>query len=73
MKVVSACLYTEAAETYLRIDKTDAIKAYKSSINLFCDLGRFDLAGRLERKIADICYDNKHWEESGPFYLLQYI
>mmetsp|Transcript_6988 Transcript_6988/g.10378 ORF Transcript_6988/g.10378 Transcript_6988/m.10378 type:complete len:130 (-) Transcript_6988:1298-1687(-) len=68
MKIVAACLFTEAAETYYKIDKNDAMKAYKNSITLFCDLGRFDLAGRLERKVAHICYDSKHWEEGGYCY-----
>eukprot|EP01033_Poteriospumella_lacustris_P024543 gene24543-gene20873 len=65
MKLVAACIYVEAAETFIKIDKSDAMKAYKKASTLFCDLSRFDLAGKIERKIAEICFDICYWEEAG--------
>lgn len=65
VKPVAACLYIEAAQTISHIDKADAIKAYRKACALYCDISRFDIAGRIERKIGDICYNSKHWEEAG--------
>ena len=65
VKPVAACLYIEAAETISHIDKADAIKAYRKACALHCDLSRFDIAGRIEKKIGDTCYNSKHWEEAG--------
>ena len=42
MLVEAATLYTEAAETYMKVDEDEAIEAYKRSIKLYSDVGRFD-------------------------------
>lgn len=67
VKPVAACLYIEAGETISYIDKADAIKAYRKACALYCDISRFDIAGRIERKIGDMCYNSKHWEEAGYY------
>lgn len=41
----AAVLYTEAAETYFKIDKTETFKMIKLAISIFCDFGRFDISG----------------------------
>jgi hypothetical protein len=48
----AAALYTEAAELLIKDDITEAIKTYKIAIQIYCDIGRFDIAGRLERLVA---------------------
>jgi hypothetical protein len=47
-----AVLYTEAAETMMKADIVEAMKLYRLSISIYCDIGRFDIAGRLERLLA---------------------
>lgn len=45
MPLESATLYTEAAECFMKVDKGEALQAYYTSIRLYCDIGRFDIAG----------------------------
>ena len=47
-----AVLYTEAAETMMKADIVEAMKLYRMSITIYCDIGRFDIAGRIERLLA---------------------
>lgn len=60
----SASIYTEAAEAYSKVDKNASLEAYRQSIRIYCDIGRFDIAGKLERIIAYANYHNKHWEDA---------
>jgi hypothetical protein len=66
MKMIleAACFYTEAAETYVHIDKGEALIAYQKSIKLYCDFGRFDIGGKLEQKVAYINLYAQHWEDA---------
>lgn len=64
----AACFYAEAADTYERVDKDEAMKTYEIAIKMYSDLGRFDCAGRLERIIAIIHYQSKHWEDAAMHY-----
>lgn len=64
----SATVYTMASEVYMRIDKSEGLKALRSAINIYCDLGRFDIAGRLEQQVAELHYINKHWEEASTHF-----
>ena len=64
----SATVYTMASEVYMRIDKSEGLKALRSAINIYCDLGRFDIAGRLEQQVAELHYINKHWEEASAHF-----
>jgi hypothetical protein len=63
-----ASLYTEAAETYLKVDKNDTIKCYTMSISIYCDLGLFSIAGRLQKIVGDLHYEMKHYEEAAECY-----
>ncbi len=45
MSLEAATLYTEAAECYIKIDKGEALNTYRLSIKIYCDIGRFDIAG----------------------------
>lgn len=64
----AASIYTEAAECYLKVDKTDAVHAYAQSIKLYCEAGKFDIAGVLERKIANIHYRIHHYDDAALHY-----
>lgn len=64
MILEAACFYTEAAETYMHIDKGEALLAYQKAIKLYCDYGRFDIGGRLEQKVAYINLRAQHWEDA---------
>lgn len=45
MFIEAATLYTEAAECFIKIDKGEALNTYRLSIKVYCDIGRFDIAG----------------------------
>lgn len=64
----AATLYTEVAEIFMKVDKGEAVATTRKAISIYCDAGRFDIAGRMERKIADMHFMNKHWEEAAFHY-----
>lgn len=64
----AAVLYTEASEVFAKTDKTESIKCTRLAIMLYCDLARFDIAGRLERKVARVSHQLRHWEEAAAHY-----
>jgi hypothetical protein len=64
MMIETATLYYDAAECYLRVDKSEALLALKKSVKAYCDIVRFDVAGTIERKIAEIHYRILHWEDA---------
>jgi len=64
----AATLLTEVAEIYIKVDKGEAVATQRKAISMYCDAGKFDIAGRMERKIADMHYTNKHWEEAAFHY-----
>ena len=64
----TAAIFTDAAETYAKVDKNESIMCYRRAIAYYCDLGRFDVAGRMERKIAYTHFISKHWHEAAVHY-----
>lgn len=64
----AALLYSEAAEVYEKIDKGESMKNFKLAISLYCDLGRFDIAGKIQKKIAKSHLRLKHFEEAAEGY-----
>lgn len=64
----SATLYCEAIECYLKVDKNEALRVLSIAVKAHCDIGKFDIAGRLERKIADIHYRIKHYDDAAIHY-----
>ena len=60
----AALLYSEAAEVYEKIDKGESMKYFKQAISLYCDLGRFDIAGKIQKKLAISQLRLKHYEEA---------
>jgi tetratricopeptide (TPR) repeat protein len=60
----AATVFTEASEEYIKVDKFEAIKALRKSIKAYCDHGRFDIAGKLERKVAQLHFESKHWDDA---------
>ena len=64
MLLEAACLYTEAAECYMHIDKGEALNAYKKSIKVYCDVGRFDIGGKLEQRLGYLNLHAQHWEDA---------
>jgi hypothetical protein len=64
----AAAIFTDAAETFAKVDKNESIMCYRKAIAYYCDLGRFDVAGRMERKIAYVHFISKHWHESAIHY-----
>jgi hypothetical protein len=64
MMLETATLYYDAAECFLRVDKSEALAALRKSVKAYCDIGRFDIAGRIERRIADLHYRILHWEDA---------
>jgi hypothetical protein len=66
--IFAATCYTEAGFDYLKVDKNEALNNFNEAISLYCDNGRFDVAARLERIIAEEHFRNKHWEEAALHY-----
>ena len=64
----AATLYTEVSEIFMKVDKGEAMAMTTKAVSIYCDAGRFDVAGRMERKMADIHYTAKHWEEAAFHY-----
>jgi hypothetical protein len=64
----AATLYTEVGEVFMKVDKGEALTMMRKAISIYCDAGKFDIAGRMERKIADLHFLNKHWEEASFHY-----
>jgi len=64
MLLEAATLYTEAAETYMKVDEDEAIEAYKLSIKLYSNVGRFDITGKLEQLLGTIHLNEKHWDDA---------
>lgn len=60
----AASLYTEASECYEKVDNYDTIKCLVQSISLYCDLGQFVIAGKLQKYVADLQFSMKHYEEA---------
>ncbi len=60
----AATLFTEAAEVFLKVDKGECVRAMRSAISIYCDAGKFDIAARMERKVAYFHYSAKHFEEA---------
>jgi hypothetical protein len=60
----AAAFYAEAGDLYMKIDLGEALQAIRSSISIYCDLNMFDVAAKLERKIAYIHLQSKHWEDA---------
>lgn len=64
MLLEAATLYTEAAEVYMKVDEDEAIEAYKLSIKLYSNVGRFDITGKLEQLLGTIHLNEKHWDDA---------
>jgi tetratricopeptide (TPR) repeat protein len=64
----AAALYTEASEAYSKVDNTDTIKCLTHAISIYCDIGNFPVAGRLQRHVADLHQSMKHYEEAAEGY-----
>jgi tetratricopeptide (TPR) repeat protein len=64
----AAALYTEASEAYSKVDNTDTMKCLTHAISIYCDLGIFPVAGRLQRHVADLHQSMKHYEEAAEGY-----
>lgn len=60
----AAILYSEAGDIYEKVDKGEALRNNLQAISLYCDLGRFDVAGRIQKKIAHYHLRVKHYEEA---------
>jgi tetratricopeptide (TPR) repeat protein len=68
MSLEAATIYTEAAECFLKVDKSEALRAYASSVKTYCEVGKFTVAGQLERKIAMIHYRIQHYEDAAAHF-----
>ncbi len=60
----AATLFTEAADVYIKVDKGECVRAFRSAISIYCDAGKFDIAARMERKVAHMHFQSKHWEDA---------
>lgn len=56
--------FTEAAEAFRKVDLNEALKTLRSAVSIYCDVGRFDIAGKLQRQVAHYYYEMRHWDEA---------
>jgi hypothetical protein len=68
MFLEAATIYCEAAECYSKVDKSEAQFAYSMAVKVYCDLNRYENAGRIERKIAEIHNRLKHYDDAALHY-----
>eukprot|EP00607_Mallomonas_marina_P006528 CAMPEP_0182433582 /NCGR_PEP_ID=MMETSP1167-20130531/64138_1 /TAXON_ID=2988 /ORGANISM="Mallomonas Sp, Strain CCMP3275" /LENGTH=176 /DNA_ID=CAMNT_0024622431 /DNA_START=120 /DNA_END=646 /DNA_ORIENTATION=+ len=64
----AAVFFTEASDAFYKVDKMESVKSLDAAIAIYCDTGRFDAAGRLEREIASIYFILQDWEEAAKHY-----
>jgi tetratricopeptide (TPR) repeat protein len=64
MSVEAATIYYESGECFIKVDKTEAINCFRKAAKVYCDIGRFDIAGCIERRIAIMHYRIFHWEDA---------
>lgn len=60
----AATLFTEAAEIFAKVDKAECVRCMRRAISIYCDAGKFDIAARMERKVAHMHFHSKHWEDA---------
>ena len=44
------------------------MKTLRKAISIYCDAGKFEISARMERKVADLHFESKHWEEAAFHY-----
>ena len=40
------------------------MKTLRKAISIYCDAGKLEISARMERKVADLHFESKHWEEA---------
>ena len=68
MFLEAGTLYTEAADLFNKVDKGECVRTLRKAISIYCDAGKFEIAARMERKVADMHFESKHWEEAAFHY-----
>ena len=68
MYLEAGTLFTEASELFAKVDKGECVKTLRKAISIYCDAGKFNIAARMERKVADLHFESKHWEEAAFHY-----
>jgi len=68
MAMEAAVLFSEASEVLMKVDRDEGKRCTKKAVAIYCDMGRFDVAGRLERRMASAEFLMGHWEESAAHY-----
>ena len=54
MQLVGAAIYCEAGDTFLKVDISESIEAYKAASKLYADANNLHVAGILEKRIAHL-------------------
>ena len=60
----AAVLFTEASDLYSKIDKIDCVQTIQEAVSIYCDTGRFDVAGKLENDVAMTYFNLMDWDEA---------
>jgi alpha-soluble NSF attachment protein len=60
----AAAYSTEAAETMGKINPAESIIFYRNAISLNCEVGKFGIAGRLQRKLAERYEEDRNVEDA---------
>ena len=68
MFLEAGTLYTESSALYDKVDKGECVRTLRKAISIYCDAGKFDIAARMERKVANMHFESKHWEEAAFHY-----
>lgn len=64
----AATIFSQSAELYMMVDKNEGYNVYKRAITIYCNIGRFDVSGKLERTLGLIDYHHKHYEDAAEHF-----
>ncbi|OMO73552.1 NSF attachment protein [Corchorus capsularis] len=60
--------YVEAAHAYKKTTTKEAISCLQEAVNLFCDIGRFSMAARYYKEIAELYESEQNIEQAIDYY-----
>ncbi|KAK8803416.1 hypothetical protein WA158_001110 [Blastocystis sp. Blastoise] len=60
----AATSYQDAAACFKKNDLDKAIEYYQEAIAIYCDMGRFSAAAKLEKEIGELCESNSEEEKA---------
>lgn len=64
----AATLYFEAGDCYMKVDRGEALKAFQQAIKTYCEVGKFVIAGQIEKRVATLHYRVENYEDAATHF-----